>query len=164
MFVDVELNACRNSISAHKIILSASSTYFENLFKKYPHLSSVDCDISDDDLTNMIRFIYWGTVDIKFKKLKSFLKTAKQLQLKWFDFEKLTETAVDVLFEEDRLNKQTKDVETEKEKDIEKEKDSEKEKVTEKKKGIEMAKDTEKEKDTEIQSNTKEPTDTPGWY
>ena len=74
-------------ISAHKLVLSACSEYFKNIFKgnKHPHhyhhplvcLSGV----SSKNLNNVVDYIYNGEVQIYQEELDSFLDIAQRLKL-----------------------------------------------------------------------------------
>lgn len=83
-FVDVSL-ACENkTIKCHKVILAASSPYFENLFKQntYRHPVIVLKDVYFWEIQALIEFIYTGEVKIPRHKLESLMDAANSLQIK----------------------------------------------------------------------------------
>lgn len=83
-FVDVTLACEGKSLKAHKVILSACSTYFRDLLKTTPcsHPIIVLKDVSYDDLLSLMCFVYQGVVYIGQERLTQFLKTAEFLQIK----------------------------------------------------------------------------------
>ncbi|XP_026481584.1 transcription factor Sox-13-like [Ctenocephalides felis] len=82
--VDVTLSCQGKLIKAHKIILSASSSYFEDLFKlhKQNEVIIVLNSISARQLMLMIQYIYTGEIHIEEDDLYDFLLVAEQLQIK----------------------------------------------------------------------------------
>ena len=83
-FTNVTL-ACEdgNQIEAHKIILSASSPFFENLLKKNKHAHPLIYmkGINSEDLLAIVDFLYYGEANIYHDYLDSFLNLAKEIQL-----------------------------------------------------------------------------------
>ncbi|XP_063704974.1 zinc finger protein 135-like isoform X2 [Culicoides brevitarsis] len=83
--VDVTI-ACSEgaSIKAHKVVLSACSSYFQNLFLehqfKYPIVILKDVNISE--LRALVEFMYKGEVNVEYSQLPSLLRTAENLQIK----------------------------------------------------------------------------------
>ena len=67
-----------------KVILAASSPFFENLLKrnKHPHPLVYMRGISSEDLEAVINFLYNGEANISQENLDSFLAIAQELQLK----------------------------------------------------------------------------------
>ena len=84
-FTDVTL-ACENGnqIEAHKVILSASSPFFENLLKrnKHSHPLIYMKGIKSEDLLAIIDFLYYGEANIYQENLDNFLNIAEELKLK----------------------------------------------------------------------------------
>ena len=84
-FADVTL-ACEdgNQFEAHKVILAASSPFFENLLKrkKHPHPLVYMRGVSSVDLEAVINFLYFGEANISQENLETFLAIAQELQLK----------------------------------------------------------------------------------
>ncbi|KRT82425.1 BTB domain-containing protein, partial [Oryctes borbonicus] len=68
---DVTLTTEGINIKAHKIILSACSPYFRNIFK----------DVFYDDLLAILKFMYHGEVLVTKDRLHSFLQTGEVLQV-----------------------------------------------------------------------------------
>lgn len=84
-FTDVTLIAGNKHISAHKIILSASSQFFQTLLNEVPqeiHPSVILNSIDYEDLEVVIRFIYSGEVSIDSVRFNTVLEVAKCLQIK----------------------------------------------------------------------------------
>ncbi|XP_023213794.1 protein bric-a-brac 1-like [Centruroides sculpturatus] len=82
--VDVTL-ACEGlSLKAHKIILSASSPFFQTLFLENPckHPIVIMKDMKYAELKAVIDFIYKGEVNISHHQLPGLLKIAKELNIK----------------------------------------------------------------------------------
>ncbi|CAH0699962.1 unnamed protein product [Spodoptera exigua] len=82
--VDVTLTCEGRNIKAHKVILSACSPYFRNVFKENPcqHPVIILKDVSADDIVSLLSYMYQGEVFIEESKLSSFLHTAALLQVK----------------------------------------------------------------------------------
>lgn len=81
--VDVTL-ACEGvRLKAHRIVLSACSPYFQEIFEDNPcqHPVVILKGVRFSDLKSIIDFVYQGEVDIKPQNLNCFLKTAKTLQI-----------------------------------------------------------------------------------
>ena len=104
-FADVTL-ACEdgNQFEAHKVILAASSPFFENLLKrkKHPHPLVYMRGVISVDLEAVINFLYFGEANISQENLESFLAIAQELQLKGLD----GQTTADV--EESHFTKERK--------------------------------------------------------
>lgn len=84
-FVDMTLSAGGKTLRAHKVVLSACSSYFKNLLKGISHWQHpvlVLRDVPFIDLYTILEFIYMGEVNISQSDLQSFLKTAELLQIK----------------------------------------------------------------------------------
>ncbi|XP_017783497.1 PREDICTED: protein bric-a-brac 1-like isoform X3 [Nicrophorus vespilloides] len=84
-FVDVTL-ACNDlSLKAHKVVLSACSSYFQKLLLENPckHPTIImPQDVCYADLKFIIEFVYKGEIDVSQAELQSILKTADQLKIK----------------------------------------------------------------------------------
>ncbi|XP_046908131.2 LOW QUALITY PROTEIN: uncharacterized protein LOC124489786 [Dermatophagoides farinae] len=83
-FVDVTLACDGVSIKAHKLVLSACSTYFRDLFINNPckHPIVILKDINYEDLQAIINFMYSGEVNVSYSQLGPLLKTAEALKIK----------------------------------------------------------------------------------
>lgn len=82
--VDVTLCCEGGKIKAHKMLLSACSTYFRQVFKENPcqHPVIIFKNVKFEDLTAIINFMYHGEVNIFQAQLESFLITAELLEVK----------------------------------------------------------------------------------
>ena len=84
-FVDVTL-VCEDGrqIEAHKVILAASSPFFENILKKNKnsHPLIYMRGVKSIDLLAMVDFLYHGEANVFQENLDSFLCIAEELQLK----------------------------------------------------------------------------------
>ncbi|OTF77356.1 BTB/POZ domain containing protein [Euroglyphus maynei] len=83
-FVDVTLACDGVSIKAHRLVLSACSTYFRDLFINNPckHPIVILKDIHYEDLQAIIHFMYSGEVNVSYTQLAPLLKTAEALKIK----------------------------------------------------------------------------------
>lgn len=83
--VDVTL-ACSegHSIRAHKVVLSACSSYFQTLFVDHPsrHPIVILKDVRFSELRTLIDFMYKGEVNVEYCQLSALLKTAESLKVK----------------------------------------------------------------------------------
>nr|CAD7456646.1 unnamed protein product [Timema tahoe] len=79
--VDVTLSCEGKRIRAHKMLLSACSTYFRDLFKENPcqHPVIIFRSVKFEDLSALIDFMYQGEVNVVQDQLASFLTTAELL-------------------------------------------------------------------------------------
>uniref|UniRef100_A0A1B6E3U7 BTB domain-containing protein n=1 Tax=Clastoptera arizonana TaxID=38151 RepID=A0A1B6E3U7_9HEMI len=83
-FVDVTLACEGKRIKAHKLILSACSPYFKELFKCNPckHPIIFMQDVEYEHLLSLVEFMYSGEVNIAQAQLPNFLHTAECLQIR----------------------------------------------------------------------------------
>ncbi|XP_046994475.1 protein bric-a-brac 1 [Schistocerca americana] len=84
-FVDVTLACNDSSLKAHKVVLSACSSYFQKLLMENPckHPTIImPQDVCFSDLKFIIEFVYRGEIDVSQAELQSLLKTADQLKIK----------------------------------------------------------------------------------
>ncbi|XP_034249665.1 protein bric-a-brac 1-like isoform X3 [Thrips palmi] len=84
-FVDVTLSCNEASLKAHKVVLSACSSYFQKLLLENPckHPTIImPPDVCFNDLKFIIEFVYRGEIDVSQAELQSLLKTADQLKIK----------------------------------------------------------------------------------
>ena len=71
------------AVSAHKVVLSASSEFFKSVFRKADHskpmiyLNGVDCKVLD----HILDYIYEGEVQLYQEDLDSFLDVAEKLKI-----------------------------------------------------------------------------------
>ncbi|XP_074102706.1 BTB-protein-VII isoform X1 [Cotesia typhae] len=82
--VDVTLAAEGRHLQAHKVVLSACSTYFQSLFTVNPcqHPIVILKDVKFSDLKIMVDFMYYGEVNVSQEQLPSIIKTAENLKIK----------------------------------------------------------------------------------
>jgi len=84
-FVDVTLTAEGKSLKAHRILLSACSPYFRDLFRELPshqHPIIVLRDTCFQELKSLLNFIYHGEVNVSQERLGLLLKLAEALRIK----------------------------------------------------------------------------------
>ena len=102
-FVDVTL-ACEDGhqIEAHKVILAASSPFFQAILmrNKHSHPLIYMRGLKSDDLIAMVDFLYCGEANVDQENLDSFLAIAEELQLKG-----LRGTDEDINLKERELNR-----------------------------------------------------------
>ncbi|CAG9821871.1 unnamed protein product [Phaedon cochleariae] len=82
--VDVTLAAEGKQLQAHKVVLSACSSYFQALFAMNPckHPIVILKDVKFSDLRVMVDFMYHGEVSVSQEQLPCILKTAEMLKIK----------------------------------------------------------------------------------
>ena len=84
-FTDVTL-ACEDGqqLEAHKVILGASSPFFQKLFEKntHPHPLIYMRGLKSKDLSDIVNFLYCGEANVHQDHLESFLAMADELKLK----------------------------------------------------------------------------------
>ena len=84
-FADVTL-ACEDGqqIDAHKVILAASSPFFQNLLQrsKHPHPLIYMRGVKSENLLAVVDFLYRGEANVYQENLDSFLAIAEEFQLK----------------------------------------------------------------------------------
>ena len=83
-FKDVTL-VCEDGqqVETHKVILAASSSFFQKLLErnKHPHPLIYMRGMDIDDLLAIVDFIYFGEANVSQERLDTFLAIAKELQL-----------------------------------------------------------------------------------
>ena len=105
-FYDVTLvSDDHTQISAHKLVLSASSQFFKSILKKNPHshpllyLSGVD----STSLGFVLDYIYQGEVQIYQNELDNFLEVAQKLKIEGLLSTEEPETKQDPHFEDQKV-------------------------------------------------------------
>merc|ERR1719189_1778689 len=70
-------------ISAHKLVLSACSEYFKEIFKRNKHSKTLMCleGLSKQDLKNVLDYMYNGEIQIYQEELDRFLSVAQRFKL-----------------------------------------------------------------------------------
>ncbi|KAM7349161.1 uncharacterized protein ACRADG_008209 isoform 2-T3 [Cochliomyia hominivorax] len=107
-FVDVSLLCDGCKIKAHKVVLSACSSYFKEIFTENPHPHPVIIFkfIKYEDLNSIIEFMYQGEVNVQQEALQSFLQTAELLAVQGLTAEEKEKPKPPaVLIEEQKLMK-----------------------------------------------------------
>ena len=71
-------------MEAHKVILAASSPFFEKIFmmNKHPHPLIYFRGFHSQDLVAILDFVYFGEANVFQESLDSFLSIAEELKLK----------------------------------------------------------------------------------
>ena len=69
-------------VSAHKLVLSACSDYFRNIFKKSKHANPLLCldGITLNDIANVLNYVYNGKVHIYQENLDHFLENCSETE------------------------------------------------------------------------------------
>jgi len=84
-FSDVTL-ACEDGqqVEAHKVILAASSPFFQNILKKnkHPHPLIYMRGMKSEDLVAIVDFLYYGEANVYQENIDAFLAIAEELNLK----------------------------------------------------------------------------------
>ena len=84
-FTDVTL-ACEDGqqMEAHKVILAASSPFFERILQKskHPHPLIYLRGFQSKDFLSILDFLYFGEANVYQEDLDSFLAIAEEIQLK----------------------------------------------------------------------------------
>ena len=84
-FTNVTL-ACEDGlqVDAHKLILAATSPFFQDLFRRNRHEYSMIFmrGVKSEDLVAIIDFLYYGEVNVHQDNLEAFLTLAEELRLK----------------------------------------------------------------------------------
>ena len=72
-----------HEVSAHRLVLSACSEYFRNIFKNSKMRDTLICldGITNEDFKNVLDYIYYGEARIFQDKLDRFLNVAERLKL-----------------------------------------------------------------------------------
>ena len=100
-FSDVTL-ACEDGqqMEAHKVILAASSPFFEKILQrnKHPHPLIYFSGFHSRDLVAILDFLYTGEANVNQEDLDSFLEIADELKLKGFT----NRSSIDGLKEEEK--------------------------------------------------------------
>ena len=83
-FFDVTIVCENNQIQAHKLILSACSSFFRSVLKQNPHQHPLLYlkGVRYEDITSVLNFMYHGEVSVAQEELNTFLAVAEDLQVK----------------------------------------------------------------------------------
>ena len=97
-FTDVTL-VCDDSesvISAHKVILSSSSEYFQNIFKlnqNNHHYISIE-GVQKQDLDKLVEYMYLGKTSLEEERVIHFLQLSKRLKIRGLYPQNLSEVTM----------------------------------------------------------------------
>lgn len=82
--VDVTISCSDGVLYGHKLVLSACSPYFEQVFKDNPckHPIIIMKGVSKRDMRLLLEYMYKGSVDVGEEDLEMMLDTATELQIK----------------------------------------------------------------------------------
>ena len=84
-FSDVTL-ACEDGqqVEAHKVVLAASSPFFQNLLRKnkHPHPLIFMRGVKSEDILAIVDFLYCGEANVYQENIDAFLTIAEELKLK----------------------------------------------------------------------------------
>lgn len=83
-FVDVTLACEGHLIKAHKVVLSASSAYFQEIFTTTPcpHPVIIMKDVQLKDLRKILEFMYKGEINVRKQEIAPLLVVAEALHVK----------------------------------------------------------------------------------
>ncbi|KAG5681371.1 hypothetical protein PVAND_010813 [Polypedilum vanderplanki] len=83
-FTDVTLAIDGQYLKAHKMVLSACSPYFQQLFVNHPekHPIVILRDVPYADMKSLLDFMYRGEVSVDQERLSAFLRVAESLRIK----------------------------------------------------------------------------------
>ncbi|EEB15341.1 hypothetical protein Phum_PHUM362040 [Pediculus humanus corporis] len=83
-FCDVTLACEGKMLRAHKVVLSACSTYFDKIFSEHEEKDPVVIlkDVKFVDIKALVEFMYKGEINVENSHLTSLLKTAEELKIK----------------------------------------------------------------------------------
>lgn len=86
---DVTLSCRDGTIKAHKLVLSACSPYFEQIFKENPckHPVIILKGIPYSEINLLVEFMYKGSVDVQELDLQSLMHTASELEIRGLAYE-----------------------------------------------------------------------------
>ena len=100
-FCDVTLACDDEQIQAHKVILSACSTFFGNVLRLHPHPHPLIYlkGVKYQHLLAILDFMYHGEVNVAQEELNSFFAVAEELKVKGLSEDR----DVDPLDEEDAI-------------------------------------------------------------
>eukprot|EP00092_Neocalanus_flemingeri_P031871 GFUD01034621.1.p1 GENE.GFUD01034621.1~~GFUD01034621.1.p1 ORF type:complete len:315 (+),score=75.00 GFUD01034621.1:240-1184(+) len=83
-FFDVTLLSDNGQVGAHKLILSACSSFFREILVSNPHQHPLIYlkGVSKEEIINLLNFMYCGEVNVAQDELSSFLAAAEDLKVK----------------------------------------------------------------------------------
>ncbi|KAK9496949.1 hypothetical protein O3M35_012850 [Rhynocoris fuscipes] len=83
-FCDVTLACEGKTLRAHKMMLSACSTYFDSIFSKHEDKDPIVIlkDVKFEDIKALVEFMYKGEINVENSQLNTLLQTAEELRIK----------------------------------------------------------------------------------
>lgn len=86
---DVTLSCRDGTLKAHRLVLSACSPYFEQIFKDNPcqHPVVILKGIPFSEINLLVEFMYKGAVDVQELDLQSLMHTASELEIRGLAYE-----------------------------------------------------------------------------
>ncbi|XP_058829932.1 uncharacterized protein LOC131689113 [Topomyia yanbarensis] len=83
-FVDVTLVGEGRSVKAHKMVLAASSPYFQTIFSETPckHPVVIIKDVKWEELKALVEFMYRGEINVGQDQIRPLLKLAEMFQIR----------------------------------------------------------------------------------
>ncbi|XP_022921085.1 zinc finger and BTB domain-containing protein 14-like [Onthophagus taurus] len=86
-FTDVTLSCREGFVKAHKVVLSAFSPYFKQIFQHNPckHPTIVFRDVHSRDMSFIIEYMYKGAVDVASEHLIYLMKLGNDLKIRGFE-------------------------------------------------------------------------------
>lgn len=82
-FTDVTLLAEGKFIKAHRLVLSSTSKYFENIFDKSPESPLIVLDqVAYKDALSLVDYAYRGETEVEAKDLERFMSVGRKLGMK----------------------------------------------------------------------------------
>ena len=124
--VDVTLAAEGRSLRAHKMVLSACSSFFRTLFVSHSeqrHPIVILKDTKFTELESLLQFMYKGEVSVEYGQLATLLKTAENLRVKGLADVTTTATPKAKMEEEEEEEEEEEDDDEEEEEEEEDDED-----------------------------------------
>ncbi|KAL5238652.1 hypothetical protein ACI65C_006062 [Semiaphis heraclei] len=83
-YCDVTLACEGKTLRAHKVMLSACSTYFDTILSQHDENKAIVIlkDVKFSDIQALVSFMYKGEINVENTELSSLLKTAEELKIK----------------------------------------------------------------------------------
>lgn len=83
-YCDVSLVCEGKTLRAHKVMLSACSTYFDTILSQHEENKAIVIlkDVKFSDIQALVSFMYKGEINVENTELSSLLKTAEDLKIK----------------------------------------------------------------------------------
>ncbi|KAK9752731.1 AT hook motif [Popillia japonica] len=85
--VDATLFCKDGYIKTHKLVLSACSPYFKQVFQVNPckHPTIILREVTHKDMTALVEYMYKGVINVPSENLTSIIRLARDLKIKGFD-------------------------------------------------------------------------------